>query len=87
MMSDFPYYKEPLIKERICSLWGQILSFNPSNARGEYCFLYVSTPSFARGKHSVVYVNVVSTIIFKGQNSIILICSIMKELSFPRFIS
>ena len=29
----------------------------------------------------------VSTIIFKGQNSIILMCSIMKELTFPRFIS
>ena len=29
---------------------------------------------------------VVSTIIVKGQNSIILICSIMKELTFPRFI-
>ena len=30
---------------------------------------------------------VVSMTIFKGQNSIILICSIMKELTFPRFIS
>ena len=29
---------------------------------------------------------VVSTIIFKGQNSIILICSKMKELTFPRLI-
>ena len=27
------------------------------------------------------------TIIFKGQNSIILMCSMMKELTFPRFIS
>ena len=25
-------------------------------------------------------------VIFKGQNSIILICSIMKELTFPRYI-
>ena len=30
---------------------------------------------------------VVSTMIFKGQNSIILICSIMTELTLPRLIS
>ena len=34
----------------------------------------------------IVYMRVLSMIIFKGQNSIILICSIMKELTFPRFI-
>ena len=56
-------------------------------ARGEYRFLYASTLSVVRGKHGVVYMGVVSTIIFKGLNSIILICSIMKELTFPRFIS
>ena len=45
------------------------------------------TPSGARVKQGIVYMRVVSTIIFKGQNSIILMCSIMKELTFPRFIS
>ena len=29
--SDFPYYKELLIKERIRSLWEQILSFKRSS--------------------------------------------------------
>ena len=29
--SDFPYNKELLLKERICSLWEQILSFNTSS--------------------------------------------------------
>ena len=48
---------------------------------------YAITPSAARVKHGVVYMRVVSTIIFKGQNSTILMCSIMKELTFPRFIS
>ena len=27
VVSDFPYIKELLLKERICSLWEQILSF------------------------------------------------------------
>ena len=31
MMCDFPYYKELLIKERIRSLWKQILSINRSS--------------------------------------------------------
>ena len=54
----------------------------PSNARGEYRVIYAITPSLARGKHGVVYIRFVSTIIFKGLNSIILICSIMKESLF-----
>ena len=53
----------------------------------QYCFLYASTSSVVRDKHGVVYMRVVSTIIFKGHNSIILICSKMKELTFPRLIS
>ena len=48
---------------------------------------YAITPSVAQVKQGVVYMRVVRTIIFKGQNSIILMCSIMKELTFPRFIS
>ena len=31
VISDFPYYKELLIKERIRSLWEQILSFKRSS--------------------------------------------------------
>ena len=31
VVSDFPYHKELLIKERICSLWEQILSFKRSS--------------------------------------------------------
>ena len=27
MVSDFPYHKELLLKERICSFWEKILSF------------------------------------------------------------
>ena len=37
--------------------------------------------------HIVVYMRVVSRIIVKGQNPITLICFIMQELTFPRFIS
>ena len=33
--SDFRYYKELLIKERICSLWEQILSFKKSSHFGK----------------------------------------------------
>ena len=29
--SDFPYLKELLLKERICSLWEQIISFKRSS--------------------------------------------------------
>ena len=31
VVSDFPYHKELLLKERICSLWEQILSFKRSS--------------------------------------------------------
>ena len=44
-------------------------------------------PERCSGKQIVVYMRGVSTITFKGQNSIIPICSIMKELTFPGFIS
>ena len=39
VISDFPYYKELLIKERICSLWEQILSFKRSShfEKGHNC--------------------------------------------------
>ena len=39
VISDFPYYKELLIKERICFLWEQILSFKRSShfEKGRNC--------------------------------------------------
>ena len=49
-------------------------------------FLYATGTSTARGKH-FVYMHVISTIIVKEQNSLILICSRMKELTFSRFIT
>ena len=58
----------------------------PSVARYENRFLCATGTSTACGKHIIVYMRVVSTIIVKGQNSLILICSRMKELTFSRFI-
>ena len=31
LASDFPYHKDLLLKERICTLWEQILSFKRSS--------------------------------------------------------
>ena len=39
VVSDFPYLKELLLKERICTLWEQILSFkrNSHFEKGRNC--------------------------------------------------
>ena len=55
----------------------------PSIACYENHFLYATGTSTL---HIFVYMRVVSMIIVKGQNSLNLICSGMKELTFSRFI-